>query len=86
MGYTLLNDMCFIGTEVNIALGRPAWQSSVFSIYDAHLAVDGDDAVQWSSGSCTHTEYEGVKYWAVDLRQGYFVKSLRIANRADCCC
>ena len=69
----------------NIAIGHPAWQSSVYLSYDAHRAVDGNDQTNFWFGTCTHTENVGDEYWAVDLGKSYWIKSLKIASRTDCC-
>ena len=74
------------GTSENIAKGQPAWQSSVYQNYDAHLAVDGNAARYFNSRSCAHTQKVGDVYWAVDLGQSHWIKSFKITNRADICC
>ena len=78
--------MLFTGISENIAFGRPAWQDT--ERHHARRAVDGNDDNAFASGSCTHSEYggPGVKYWAVDLGQSYWIKSVRVVNRKHNCC
>ena len=57
----------------------------MYNVPDSHRAVDGNANSNYMSGSCTHSGYVGEKYWAVDLGQSYWIMSLRITNRGDCC-
>ena len=78
--------MSVSGSLENIALNRPTWQNNAFDTFDAHLAVDGNTQNNFHVGSCAHTEDFGVvKYWSVDLGQDYWIASLMITNRGDCC-
>ena len=73
------------GTPTNVALNKPANQSSLF-VYTADKAVDGDLDVNLSWGSCSHTDFvAGVRaWWQVDLGSSYKVTSVTITNRGDC--
>jgi len=64
----------------NIALGKPASQSSSYGNSDAGSAVDGIEQTY------THTlcELRG-EWWKVDLGDVYTISSLKIVNRLDCC-
>ena len=74
------------GSLENIALGRPTWQNNAWGAFEARLAVDGNTENIFNAGSCAHTENFGVvKYWSVDLGQDYWIASLTITNRGDCC-
>ena len=74
-----------IGELRNLALGRHTWQGSVYNIPDSHRAVDGNANSNYMPGFCTHSGYVSEQYWAVDLGQSYWITSLRITNRGDCC-
>ena len=68
----------------NIALGKPATQSSTYNNIGsapAHSAVDGSET------SFTHTAcWQGfAQWWEVDLEDDYTIASMNIVNRLDCC-
>ena len=68
---------------VNLALNRPATESSVFG--PAARAVDGIRDGNWNSGSVTHTNSEANAWWQVDLGAVRSIVSIGIWNRTDCC-
>ncbi|KAI8494540.1 hypothetical protein Bbelb_277660 [Branchiostoma belcheri] len=72
---------------VNLALGKPAYQTS--SDAPADRAVDGNTDGDFFAqpGSCTHTVDGGETdpSWWVDLGQSYMVDRVVILNRMDCC-
>lgn len=74
------------GAQENLAFGKPTWASSTYggSAYSA-LAVDGNANPQWSGHSCACTNQDDLAWWAVDLGAAYYVTSVRITNRGDCC-
>lgn len=78
---------CITGVEdTNLALNKPTWQSSVEYNGISGLAVDGNPLLtDWWSWSCTHTSYESLPWWAVDLRNAYRLTTVKITNRGDCC-
>lgn len=63
----------------NIALGKPATQSSTLnSDYPASKAVDGDlSTISQTDADKEHT------WWKVDLQQTYEVQSIKIFNRLE---
>eukprot|EP00058_Branchiostoma_floridae_P016739 XP_002602227.1 hypothetical protein BRAFLDRAFT_76915 [Branchiostoma floridae] len=72
----------------NVALGKPAFQTSIYESGTASRAVDGNTSTDWYAGSCTHTRgYPGEDYptWWVDVGQSYVVDRVVIFNRQDCC-
>ena len=69
----------------NIALGKPARQSTTAFGGDASRAVDGNTSGQWGAGSVTHTEDERYAWWEVDLGAIYELDHIVIWNREDCC-
>jgi len=76
---------------VNLALGKPTFQSSSF-LYYSHPsnAVDGKRDADFMHNSCSHTD-GGIlnllvpAWWAVDLEKIYAVHRVIITNRGDCC-
>ncbi|MCB1025446.1 MAG: discoidin domain-containing protein, partial [Acidobacteria bacterium] len=78
--------------QANLALGKPATQSSEFGNNEApaSLAVDGFKDGTFSIGSVTHTsEVDGRgtsnPWWEVDLGQTYELTKIGIHGRTDCC-
>lgn len=69
------------GCSENIAVGRPAYQSTTYNDNTAGLAVDGDTSNLLGQGSCTHTEIETSPWWAVDLQGSYTVTTVVLYNR-----
>nr|XP_034316371.1 neurogenic locus notch homolog protein 2-like [Crassostrea gigas] len=66
----------------NIALGKPAKQSSTKSDYSAAYAVDGNRGTNVAVDKCAHTD-DGDRnpWWSVDLQAVYSITSIRILNR-----
>eukprot|EP00592_Proboscia_alata_P025355 CAMPEP_0194445784 /NCGR_PEP_ID=MMETSP0176-20130528/128058_1 /TAXON_ID=216777 /ORGANISM="Proboscia alata, Strain PI-D3" /LENGTH=1683 /DNA_ID=CAMNT_0039272393 /DNA_START=372 /DNA_END=5422 /DNA_ORIENTATION=+ len=71
-------------TVVNLALGKPAMQSTTLSPYGAFLAVDGNTNGNFGAGSTSSTG-SGNNYWMVDLQAVASIRSIKIYNRLDCC-
>lgn len=69
----------------NVALGRPATQSSTAGLAAAALAVDGDGSGTPASASLAVTNAEQSPYWQVDLGQSVDVQSIDVLSRTDCC-
>ncbi|XP_074000833.1 uncharacterized protein [Numenius arquata] len=70
----------------NVALGRPATQSSVLDATSgAANAVDGNRDGNWEHGSCVHTLEEPEPWWRVDLGRRHVVYAVVVKNRRDCC-
>ena len=67
----------------NIALGRPAAQST--TKYDAYAsrAVDGNGTPSFSAQTCTHTYASDNPWWRVDLGNSVNVGEVSIANRGE---
>ncbi|MBL05168.1 MAG: hypothetical protein CMJ99_05985, partial [Planctomycetes bacterium] len=47
-------------------------------------AIDGNTDGQWGGGSVTHTNGMD-SWWEVDLQSSYYIDSIRLWNRLDCC-
>ncbi len=77
------------GTVTNLALNKPATQSSTYGSVTfgrASNAVDGNTDGDRDSGSTTHTDDdEPQKWWRVDLGAVYNISEIKIFNRTDCC-
>lgn len=70
----------------NIALGKPAAQSSLFGIGPlegaARNAVDGIADPDYENGHCSHTHSDNPSWWRVDLgSKGVPVSEVYIVNR-----
>ncbi|TWT51979.1 Planctomycete cytochrome C [Thalassoglobus neptunius] len=73
----------FSGDE-NLALNKPATQSS--TAYDAppELAVDGNSSgAFFAEKSTTHTEKENSPWWMVDLKRDSEIDLIKVWNRND---
>jgi hypothetical protein len=69
----------------NLALGRPATQSTVAVGGVPALAVDGNLNGAFWEGSVTHTEWERTPWWQVDLGSSTAIGEVVVYNRTDCC-
>ncbi|MGZ8779637.1 MAG: galactose-binding domain-containing protein, partial [Thermoanaerobaculia bacterium] len=73
--------------RVNIALGKPATQSSVWTgsgrVND--VQIDGGFAVDGNYTAQNHTDSNAQAWWQVDLGATYPIETIWIYNRADCC-
>ena len=89
-------DVCTVNAvcgrlDVNVALNRPAFMSSV--LYNARYggyfgpwkANDGnsDPIAAKVDNSCIHTLNDGAYWWAVDLGVPLYVAGILFANRAE---
>jgi hypothetical protein len=75
-------------TPTNIALNKPATQSSTLADYATTGpggAVDGNTDDNFFDGSVTHTNLDTNAWWQVDLGSASTVNSVMIWNRTDCC-
>ena len=69
-------------TADNVAVGRPARQSSVLYGATPDRAVDGNTNRDFQGGqSCTHTLGDNYPWWAVDLETVSLVISVHIYSR-----
>jgi YVTN family beta-propeller protein len=70
----------------NLALGKPATQSSTYSVLSASRAVDGNTNGNITGGSVSHTgDASAHEWWQVDLGQASRVDTVQIWSRTDCC-
>lgn len=74
-------------TEIvkNLALNKPATQSSTQYSGSASRAVDGNIDGTFSNNSVTHTADASNNWWQVDLQAAYNLDEVNIFNRTDCC-
>lgn len=70
---------------MNIALGKPARQSSTAEsgVALASRAVDGNTSGDYGLGSVSHTNFEPSPWWEVDLGELVIAEEVRIWNRTD---
>ena len=77
--------------NVNVALNRPTFASSVFndvygSSHPASKAVDGNkDTDLYLGNSCFGSQEEANPWMAVDLGAALAVVGVLFTNRGDCC-
>ena len=83
----LTGDYCISTSIRNLALGKPAWQSSEHyngDVGKASAAVDGNRDSNFLPGkSCIHTKKEMNPWWKVDLEVVSLVGRVVIVNRDD---
>lgn len=73
------------GLSNDIAVGKPATQSSTAFDSPASNAVDGDTNGSFFAGSLSHTDYNTNAWWQVDLGSPQQIASISLWNRTDCC-
>jgi hypothetical protein len=71
--------------QTNLALGKPATQTSTCFDSPASRAVDGNTNGNWAANSVTHTCLQGQPSWQVDLGAEFLISQIEIYNRTDCC-
>lgn len=69
---------------INLALGRPATQSSTYGGRSASIAVDGSTR-DLSEAHVSHTNADAQAYWQVDLGASFSLGKVNVWNRVDCC-
>jgi len=73
--------------DVNVALNRPAYQSSTYTdphapgIYPARHANDGDHGASMHINTCSVTRVDINPWWAVDLGVPLYVAGVKLTNR-----
>ena len=79
--------MTATGAGTNLALNKPAVQSSTYSspASIASHAVDGNTDGSYWDNSVTATTFEPNPWWQVDLGAPATVNSVVVWNRTDCC-
>ena len=85
-GWVKLQSVTYGAPLTNLALGKPATQSSTYNNIGnvgASSAVDGN----YDSFTHTHCWQSGVarQWWKVDLEDLYTISSITVGNRQDCC-
>ncbi|MBI1355066.1 MAG: tandem-95 repeat protein [Acidobacteria bacterium] len=68
---------------VNVALGKPAQQSSAWDDLGPQNAVDG--SLAGAEQQVSHTLQEAQAWWQVDLEQATEISEVVLWNRTDCC-
>ena len=81
-------------SNANVALGRPAWQSTIYcDEFGCHPANFGNDGQITKTShmqlSCAATRdappYDVNPWWAVDLGSPLYVDGVNLTSRRDCC-
>jgi uncharacterized protein YcfJ len=67
----------------NVALNKPASQSSTGVDGVASRAVDGNINGEYAGNSVTHTNAEEKAYWQVDLQSNHMIHKIEIYNRKE---
>ncbi|XP_052458918.1 fucolectin-like [Carassius gibelio] len=62
-----------------------AVQSSLLEYFRADRAVDGIKYAPGTASFCTHTQSQTDPWWRLDLLDNYYISSVTITGRADCC-
>jgi len=75
----------YIGSEINMALGKPTSQSSTINSGVSSRAVDGNTNGLWVNNSVTNTAGGSNNWWEVDLQGITNISSITLWNRTDCC-
>ncbi|KAL4236999.1 hypothetical protein ACF0H5_005383 [Mactra antiquata] len=65
----------------NVALGKPAFQSSTHNAHEASKAVDGNINGDPDAGYCMHTSDGSDEFWEVDLGELYIIDHVKVYNR-----
>ena len=73
--------LLFVLAQVNLALGRPASQSSTFAQHLAGIAVDGD-ATTTDDNACSITNTGDLyPWWKIELANATWITHVEITNR-----
>ena len=73
------------GSVPNLAVGKPATQSSTGWGGLPQRGVDGNTDGNFANNSVTHTAVESQPWWQVDLQSVANIQSINVWNRTDCC-
>ncbi len=83
---TVLDDTITMDApNANLALNRPATQTSVDGDNDAQFAVDGNANQTLAAGSVAMTTEESAPTWQVDLGRVTLIDRIDVYLRTDCC-
>lgn len=69
----------------NLAVNKPATQSSTDWGAPAQRGVDGNTDGVFGNGSVTHTATQSQPWWQVDLQSVSSIQNINVWNRTDCC-
>ncbi|KAI0232115.1 hypothetical protein LSAT2_017547 [Lamellibrachia satsuma] len=85
LAVTLVTLVVTYSATLNLALNKPAYQSSTDWHGNAARAVDGNASGIYRHRSCTHTTFKQMNpWWAVDLGCEHLVTHVQISNRIVC--
>lgn len=69
----------------NLALNKPATQSTTDWGAPATRGVDGNTDGNFANNSVTHTATQSQPWWQVDLQSVSSIQNINVWNRTDCC-
>nr|XP_055024019.1 fucolectin-like [Misgurnus anguillicaudatus] len=79
--YFFINQTDFLQSFLeNLALGGQTVQSST-----RYIDWEADKAIDTSPLTCTHTVETSNPWWRLDLLDSYYISTVVITNRPDCC-
>ena len=81
--YLSLAEVQVMSGGKNVALKKPASQSSVDNEGDASRAVDGNTDGVYANNSVTHTKLEQSPWWEVDLGSEVAIDQINVFSRAE---
>uniref|UniRef100_A0A087Y4N1 Fucolectin tachylectin-4 pentraxin-1 domain-containing protein n=1 Tax=Poecilia formosa TaxID=48698 RepID=A0A087Y4N1_POEFO len=74
---------CTPHSRENLAIYGKATQSTLYSVYVAYNAIDGNRAANIAKHSCSITANEFNPWWRLDLGKTHKVFSIKITNRIE---
>ena len=79
------HDISSVSFPVNVALHKPAFQSTTLGDAIASRAVDGWALTDIAFQSCARSLQEVNPYWQVDIQLPLYVATVAMQNAGDCC-
>ena len=71
--------------DLDLNYSKNAFASSYSSGNGPLNAIDGDSNGQHPDGSCFQSEDENQPFWTGNLKQAYFISTVSVYGREDCC-
>ena len=75
-----MHSCCIFVSDTNLVFNKATWQSTTKTGRVSSRAVDGNDDGHISV--CTHTDFERVPWFLVDLEQHYLIQRVQIKKEA----
>ena len=80
----LVSSFPLSAAPVNLALGKPTTQSSVYQGNPIYTGSHGVDSGK-SDSSMFHTNDDAMPWWEVDLGRVFAIDNVTLYNRVGCC-